>query len=101
MTDQNHLAQRNIMEYESRIKRFDELMERAHQGVADGPEHARIRDDLARLKQERDKFSGWVAELRLRRLENWRVDEIEKAGPMGIWDAVGQQLEKLVESIER
>ena len=31
----------------------------------------------------------------------WRVNEIEKAGPMGIWDAVGQQLEKRVERIER
>lgn len=101
MTDLNHLMQQNIMEYESRIKHFDELIERVHKGVGKGSEHAEIRDTLARLKQERDKFSSWLAELRLKSLENWRVDEIEKAGPMGIWDAVGQQLEKLVERIER
>ena len=100
MTDQNHLAQRNIVEYDSRIKHFDELIERADQRVADGPEHAQIIGDLARLKQQRDKFSGWIGELRLKSIENWRVDEIEKAGPMGIWDAVAQQLEKLVERIE-
>jgi hypothetical protein len=26
---------------------------------------------------------------------------IEEAGPMGVWDALAQQLEKLVERIER
>jgi len=101
MTDLNHLMQRNIMEHESRLKHFDELIERAHKAVGNGPEHAEIRDNLASLKQERDKFSSWLAELRLKSLKNWRVDEIEQAGPMGIWDAVGQQLEKLVERIER
>jgi len=101
MTDTNHLMRQNIMEYESRIKHFDELIARADKGVGEGPEHAETRDSLASLKQERDKFSVWLAELRLKSLENWRVDEIEKAGPMGIWDAVGQQLEKLVERIER
>jgi hypothetical protein len=101
MTDQNHLMQRNIMEYETRIKHFDELIERVDKGVGKGPEHAEVRDTLANLKRERDKFSSWIEELRLKPVENWRVDEIEKAGPMGIWDAVGQQLEKLVERIER
>lgn len=100
MTDQNHLAQRDIMEYESRIRHFDELIERGHQGVADGPGHAQIIGDPARLKQQRDKFSGWIGELRLKPIENWRIDEIEKAGPVGIWDAVGRKLEKLVERIE-
>lgn len=101
MTDTNNLMRQNIMEYESRIKHFDELIARAEKGAGKGREHAEIRDGLASLKQERDKFSVWLDELRMKSLDNWRVDEIEKAGPMGIWDAVGQQLEKLVERIER
>lgn len=101
MTDANHLMRENIMEYESRIKHFDELIARADKGVGEGPEHAETRDSLASLKQQRDKFASLLDELRLKSLGNWRVDEIEKAGPMGIWDAVGQQLEKLVERIER
>lgn len=100
MTDMNHLMQQNVMEYESRLKHFDKLIERAHKGVGKGPEHAEIRNNLESLKQERDRFSGWIEELRLKPLENWRVEEIEMAGPMGVWDAVGQQLEKLVERIE-
>jgi len=101
MTDANHLMRKNIMEYETRIKHFDELIARAEKGVGTGPEHAEAADSLASLKQQRDKFAVWLDELRLKSLENWRVDEIEKAGPMGVWDAVGQQLEKLVERIER
>jgi hypothetical protein len=101
MTDTNQLMREKVMEYESRIKYFDELIARAENGVGKGPEHAETRDSLTSLKQERDKFASWLDELRMKSLENWRVDEIEKAGPMGVWDAVGQQLEKLVERIER
>ena len=101
MTDTSHLMQKNIMEYEARIKHFDELISRADKAVGKGPEHAETRDSLASLKQQRNKFAILLDELRLKPLENWRVEEIEKAGPMGIWDAVGQQLEKLVERIER
>ena len=101
MTDANQLMREKVMEYESRIKHFDELIVRADKAVGQGPEHAETRDSLASLKRERDKFASWLDELRMKSLENWRVDEIEKAGPMGIWDAVGQQLEKLVERIER
>ena len=101
MTDANHLMRENIVEYESRIKHFDELIVRADKAVGKSPEHVQARDSLASLKQQRDKFASLLDELRLKSLENWRVDEIEKAGPMGIWDAVGQQLEKLVERIER
>jgi len=101
MTDITQLMRRNITEYESRMKHIDELIARARKGIGNGPEHREYRDSLENLKQQRDKFAGWLDELRMKSLENWRLDEIEKAGPMGMWDAVGQQLEKLVERIER
>jgi hypothetical protein len=101
MTDIDHLMQQNILEHESRLKHFDELMERARNGIGKDPGHTEIRDSLSSLTQERDKYSSWLAELRLKRLESLQVDEIQKAGSMGIWDTVGQQLEKLVERVER
>ena len=101
MTDINQLMRQNILEYETRIKHLDELIVRAHKAISNGPEHDEYRDSLAKLKKERDKFSAWLDELRMKSLDNWRIEEIEKAGPMGIWDAVAQQLEKLVERIER
>ncbi|MGA8865013.1 MAG: hypothetical protein WBM09_09100 [Gallionella sp.] len=101
MTDINQLMRQNVLEYESRIKHLDELIARAHKAIRTGPEHDEFRDSLAKLKMERDKFSVWLDELRMKSLDNWRIDEIEKAGPMGMWDAVAQQLEKLVERIQR
>ncbi|MCP5015186.1 MAG: hypothetical protein GY938_07865 [Ketobacter sp.] len=53
------------------------------------------------LIKDRDKLASHIDELRLRSLDDWKKEEIEKAGPMGIWDAVAQQLEKLIERIER
>ncbi len=101
MTNIEHLIQQNILEHESRLKHIDELIARAQTKIGKSPEHAETKDSLASMTQERDKYHSWITELRLKHLENWRVDEIEKAGPMGIWDAVAQQLEKLVERIER
>jgi hypothetical protein len=101
MTSIEHLIQQNILEHESRLKHIDELIERASNKIGKGAAHVENRDSLASMAQERDKYHSWIDELRLKRLENWQVDEIEKAGPMGIWDAVAQQLEKLVERIER
>ena len=39
-------------------------------------------------------------ELRLKNLDNWRVEEIEKSGLMGLWDALAQQAEKLAERLD-
>ena len=33
--------------------------------------------------------------------KHWQEEEIEKSGPMALWDSVAQQLEKLVERIEK
>jgi hypothetical protein len=51
------------------------------------------------LKKERDKLAGWVDEIKRKPPGSLREDETMKAGPMGIWDAVAQQVEKLVERI--
>ena len=50
---------------------------------------------------EREELAGHLERMRLRSLEDWQEKEIELSGPMGIWDAVAQQLEKLVERLER
>ena len=101
MTKINHLVEQHITRYESHLKHIDELLERAHEGVTEGPEHEETRAELEGLKLEREKLASHLDELRLKSLENWREEEIEKSGPMGIWDAVAQQLEKLVERIVR
>jgi predicted component of type VI protein secretion system len=99
MTGIEHLVEQHILEYESRLKHVDELLERAHKAVEKEP--SPVSEELAALKEEREKFAAHLEELRLKSLQDWREEEIEKAGPMGVWDALAQQLEKLVERFEK
>lgn len=99
MTNTERLVEQHFREYESRLKHVDELLERAHKAAEKEP--SAVSEELAALKEDRDKFAAYLEELRLKSLQDWREEEIEKAGPMGIWDALAQQLEKLVERVER
>ena len=101
MTEYRKLAEQHIVEYQSRLKHIDELMERARKGAGEAPEEPEVSRQLADLMEEREKLATGLERLRLKSLEDWREEDIEKAGPMGIWDAVAQQLEKLVERLER
>ncbi len=101
MTEITHLIEQHILEHESRRQHIDELLERVGKktrGTAVGQE---ISAELEGLTQERDKLVGRLDEFKQKSAEEWEKEELEKAGPMGIWDAVAQQLEKLVERIER
>ncbi len=95
------LAEQRIREYDLRLRHLDEVLGYAEMKLAQYPKEAEASTQLKKLKEERDKFAGWIEEFRLKRLENWQEEEILKAGPMGIWDAVAQQVERLVERIER
>jgi hypothetical protein len=79
------------------LKHIDELLERA----ANGPKDAETEVQLAKLREDREKLSRMHHEMKLKSLDDWQEQEIEKSGPMGIWDAVAQQLEKLVEKVEK
>ncbi|MGD9000691.1 MAG: hypothetical protein PVF75_09770, partial [Granulosicoccaceae bacterium] len=93
------LVDQHIREYESRRKHIDELLERASKGeAAKAPE---ISAELADIMTKRDKLASQFEELRLKSLADWQEEGIERAGPMGIWDALAQQLEKLLERLER
>lgn len=94
------LAEQRIREYDLRLRYLDEVLAYAEMKLAQHPK-AEASTQLKKLKEERNRFAGWVEESKLKHLENWQEDEILKAGPMGIWDAIAQQVEKLVERIER
>jgi hypothetical protein len=91
MTTSAQLVEQHIIEHESHLKRIDELLERARETIT--PEQPELKE----LAAKREKLSGQIEEMRLKNLEAWQEKEIEMAGPMGIWDAVAQQLEKLLE----
>ncbi len=101
MTSQNQLIEQHIREYQSRIQHIDELMERAQQGLNEGEAAEESQSALEEARRNREKLATLYEELKLSSTENWRKEEIIKSGPMGVWDAVAQQLEKLVERFER
>ena len=53
-----------------------------------------------RLAREHDRLSANLDELKRRRESGELLeDEIERAGPMAVWEVLGQELEKLVEKL--
>ena len=96
----NQLIQQHILEHEMRLKHVDTLLERAQQGIArtGGGDAA---EQLAHAKAERDKLAGRVEEYKVKPPEQWSEAEFEKTGPMVVWDTIAQQLERLVERMER
>jgi cell division protein FtsB len=96
----NQLTEQHIERYQSHLKHIDKLLERSQKGAASHPDQADIQAQLAKLKAERDKFAQHVDTLKLGSAAEMQEEMIEEAGPMGVWDALAQQLEKLVERIE-
>ena len=101
MTDITSMRARHIQRYASRQKHLDELLARARKRTGEGPEHADVRDHLEDLETQRDALGNRLDKLKLGDPDDWKEEEIEKAGPMGIWDAVAEQAERLVERLEK
>jgi chromosome segregation ATPase len=99
MTKYSHLTEQHITQFESRLKHIDEILTQVQEGVES--EQHELTDELKELTSKREKLAGYLEEMRLKPSNEWQEKEIEQAGPMGIWDAVAQQLEKLVEKLER
>ena len=65
------------------------------------PAHSDIHAQVEKAKSDRDKASAHLEKLRKMSSEKFSEGLMEQAGPMGIWDAVAGDLEKLVERIEK
>ncbi len=97
MTNIENLVEQHIAEYDARLKHMDELTQRADNGAAEQG----LDSELQALIKERDRLASHVEQMKLRSLDDWDEEELAQAGPMGVWDALAQQLEKLVERLER
>ncbi|MET0015402.1 MAG: hypothetical protein ABW088_17255 [Sedimenticola sp.] len=109
MTSENLLVEQRIREYESRLKHLDEMIEKAAAGVGEAQPHDEINEaqphdeikaKLKQIRKERDKLESHYEQMKLTPGENWEVEEIEKSGPMGIWDVLAQDLEHLLKHLK-
>ncbi len=94
-------VEQRIREYDLHLRHVDELMGHAAQELAQRAPDPETGALLAKLKADRDRLAGWLEDARRKHPQDWRRDEIRQAGPMGIWDAIAQSVEELVERIER
>jgi len=101
MTNINRMAEQHILEFESHQRHIDELMGRVREKTGTEAKHPDVRERLEALEKEQDRLTVRLDELRLRDLDNWRVEEIERSGLMGLWDALAQQVEKLAERLDK
>jgi phage terminase Nu1 subunit (DNA packaging protein) len=100
MKNVTELADRNILEYETHQQQSAELLARARKHIASGPEHDEVRVKMERLAREHDRLSANLDELKRRRASGDLLeDDIERAGPMAVWEVLGQDLEQLVEKL--
>jgi predicted mannosyl-3-phosphoglycerate phosphatase (HAD superfamily) len=100
MTNVNRMAEQHILEYESRQKHVGEILDQVRERTATGAEHSDLRAQLEELEQQQDRLTVRVDEFKLKNLENWQEEEIERSGLMGLWDALAQQAEKLAKRLD-
>jgi len=93
------LIEQHIHEYESRLKHIDELLHRAHEEHESGDQPADADSELRALRGDREKLADHVSELKERPAKDWQAEVFKGAGPMAVWDAVAQRLEKLLERL--
>ena len=96
MNDVN-LRSEHISRYQARLSHLDQLLERARQRKIEAEHEAELKE----IAEKREELSDYISDLEHIDVEDWKEEEIEKSGPMGLWDSVAQQLEKLVEKIEK
>ncbi len=94
-------ANQHLQKYDLQLKHIDALLTQAQSKARQPTTPAELNQQLDKLRQERNKLAAWLDESKTKPLEHWKQDEILQAGPMGVWDAVAQQIEKLVERLGR
>ena len=98
MHGREHLVDQHIMEFESRQRHVDELLQRAERRVEDRPE---LQDDLTVLQTRHTEPTSHEEDFRQGEINAQAVKAIKEAGPMGIWYGVISELESLLEGLEK
>lgn len=97
MTNEEHLINQHILEYESRLKHIDELLEKAESNSKVDEAEVEHAKELKQIKEKRVELKNYIDSAKTMSADHWEKDTINMAGPMAVWDAVAQKLEKIVE----
>ena len=71
------LAERNILEYETKLKHMDELFGRAEKGVVKASNHLEISEQLSELREERTKLKKILSDYKENNEKYVQLNELE------------------------
>lgn len=95
MNQKEHLIEQHVLRYQARLNHIDELVERVDNGdnLSDA---AQLADELTLIRQEREALLNQIDELKRSCTQEWQEETIEQVGPMIIWEAVANKLQKII-----
>lgn len=99
-SSKEHLIEQRILEYKSKLKHIDELIEHAENKVVASELSDESKEELKMIKSMRDQLDEDHQHIGNISSSNWQSETIENAGPMAIWDVVAQKIEKFVEKFD-
>jgi len=103
MTTKDHLVEQHILEYESRLKHIDELIEKAHTKIQGGSGMETAKTALEEIKSERIGLDDHLSVIKAESgpATSDSPDISTRVGPLEVWDNIAEQLEKLVEHLDK
>lgn len=72
MTYLDEIGEQHIVEYQARLKHFEEQLEEAEKGAAGGEQTSEVENELAELRQERQKLLDDVEEIKKKPMKSGR-----------------------------
>jgi hypothetical protein len=100
MTDLNKVVEQHILEHQSRLDHIDEMLERAREEEGKAAGKGEYGEELTALKRDRDELSDELDSMKRDPAEFWQKNAVDHAGPMGMWDAIAEQIEDLLERLQ-
>lgn len=99
MTKANRLVQQHCYEFESNRRHVDDMTPRDAENCPDLKEENE--ESVAQASAGHGELFGGLDSYKRRHPGQWPEGNFAKIGPMAVWDTVAQQLEKLVERLDR
>jgi hypothetical protein len=94
MTTREQLVNQHIQEFESRQHHIDELLERARRHAEKVPV---LKEHLIDIANRYENMVCKLNEMKHGKIDDHAIEDIERAGPMGIWFGLIDELETFLE----
>lgn len=99
MNERNRLAEQRVLEWDSHLKRIDELMARAGHIRASAVASPEFEGQIAQIAMDRDRVARAIEGLRHQPFDRWPNEAAHEPGLRGPLEQIGLQLEQLLTAV--